>query len=78
MATVGVQTRVEGAVFLRQGTMLAHAQPPQWSMLWCDTELWKDYTGGTSLQVKSLVEAVQTGMGSPLADCCQSSLSFGY
>lgn len=57
-------------------TMLAYTQPPQWGKLWC--ELWKGYTGGTSLQVKSCLGALQTGMGSPLAGCCWSALSIGY
>lgn len=57
--------------------MLAHAQPPQWGVLWCDTELWKDDTGRTSLKVTSRLGAVQTGMGSPLARRCQSALSIG-
>lgn len=43
-------------------TMLARALPPQWGVLWCDTEPWKDHTGGTSLQVKPRLGAVQTGM----------------
>lgn len=43
-------------------TMLAHARPSQWGALWCGIELWKDYTGGTSLQVKSCLRAVQTGV----------------
>lgn len=44
-------------------TMLAHAWPPQWGIPWCDNELWKNYAGGTSLQVKSCLGAVRTGMG---------------
>lgn len=54
-------------------TTREHAQPLQRSVLWCNTELWKGCTGRTSLWVKSLLGAIQIGMGSPLAGCCQSS-----
>lgn len=78
MTIVGVQTGVEGAVFLSQGNHAGTCSATA-------AELYRGVTlnprriiGGASLQVESCLGAVQTDVGSALAGCCQSTQSTGY
>lgn len=67
MTVVGVQTGVEGAVFLSQGNHASTCMATT-VRVYCGVPMSSGkITGGTSLQVNSCLGAVETGVGSPLA-----------
>lgn len=78
MTFVGVQTGVEGAVFLSQGNHAGTCMATTVGLCCGVTLSSRKIIGGVYLQVESCLGVVQTGMGSALAGCCQSTQSTGY